>query len=276
MKTAFIGICTLLLITNFAMAATLEADFSLSANDIVTESVTATFDAAESYDSFVFTAYSEPLSIIYDGKYSLQEQDGYYVISFAKDITPGQNTVSFQLLYDSLVEKSGSSMSFRTAIYSEIADNMIVSVTLPSGYALSEHLPSATPEPGSITSDGRRITLHWDFDGTENAIAVFYTGGSNFSLWWLALGAAVIAIAGIAFFVFHKRRLRRIVSETLSEDEQNVIGLLRQGTNKQKEIAQKLEFSKSKMSKVIRRLEEKGLVEKSPFFKTNIVKLKKI
>ncbi|MFH1181491.1 MAG: helix-turn-helix domain-containing protein [Candidatus Woesearchaeota archaeon] len=277
MKSVLVTAVFILLLLPVASATSLKADFSISANDIVTEAVSVVFEADEAYDSFVFTAISEPFSVIYDGSYSVREQNGSYKISFAKDIKPGENTVSFQLLYDNMIEKSGSGKSFRTALSSAVVDEIKVSATLPAGFMLSEHAPQATPEPQSITTDGRRITLHWSFENTGNAaVAVFYTSGQSFSAWWLLLIPVALALGFLAFFIFHKKRVRSIVSDTLSEDEQKVIDLVRQGNDKQNEIAKALDFSKSKMSKVVRKLEEKGLVEKSPFFKTNVIKLKKI
>jgi uncharacterized membrane protein len=277
MKSLLVAVALLLFLLPAAAASLLKADFSISANDIVTEAVSVTFDADNAYDSFVFIASSEPFSVIYDGKYSVSKQNDTYAITFAKDIQQGENVVSFQLLYDNLIERSGSGKSFRTALSSGAVDGIEVSATLPAGYILSEQAPQATPEPDSITTDGRRIALHWNFKGADDAaVAVFYTGSKSASLWWLLLIPAALAIGITAFFIFHRKRVRSIVSDTLSEDEQKVVDLVRQGNDKQNEIAKALVFSKSKMSKVMRKLEEKGLVEKSPFFKTNVIKLKKI
>ena len=55
-----------------------------------------------------------------------------------------------------------------------------------------------------------------------------------------------------------------------------VVKELRKGTKMQKHIAKNLDFSKSKISKVVRKLEEKKIIEKEPYFKTNKIKLKKI
>jgi hypothetical protein len=276
MKSVLLAIIGLLLLPSFALAASMKADFSISANNIVTEDVLIRLNATQAYDSFTFTTFSEPSSIVYDGSHSIVQQNDSYIISFARDIKPGENIIRFKMLFGNLVQRSGSSLVFRTQLSSAVADRISVSATLPAGFMLSEQAPQATPAPASITTDGRRIMLNWDFDSSDAAIAVFYTDGKSSSLWLFIAIPLLLAGAAISFFFLHKHRVRSVVSETLSEDEQKVVSRVRQGVNKQKEISMQLEFSKSKMSKVIRKLEEKGLLEKTPFFKTNVIRLKKI
>jgi uncharacterized membrane protein len=110
----------------------------------------------------------------------------------------------------------------------------------------------------------------------DSSFSVFYENEKGSSLWWILIIAILLVAAGIIFSLYHKTNLRNTVKDTLSEDENKIIDLLRKSDMKQKEIARQLNFSKSKMSKITRRLEEKNLIERTPLFKTNIIKLKKI
>ena len=133
--------------------------------------------------------------------------------------------------------------------------------------------PSASPMPESVDSDGRHIILNWRFkDDQDRIIAVFYEGPKTYYL----IAVLIILFSLAVIFFLTKARMTHIVTETLSDDEKKVVEQVRKGVKKQKLIAKNLEFSKSKMSKVLRKLEEKGLIEKKPFLKTNIIKLKKI
>lgn len=250
-------------------------DIQISKNNIVTETVTLTFIADESYDFVEFTTIEKPLTIVYNNKYSIRQEGSAYIITFEKEIVPGKNKVTFKLIYDAIIEGSNKNRVFRTTFYPR--EEMKVSVTLPMHHALSDKKPSVTPQPSDIKSDGQHITLLWDFKDQEQVdIIVFYEGASGFR--FLPILVIIIVIIVLTFFGFHiyfKKKTIKHISETLSSEEIKVLNEVRKGVTKQKEIARDLEFSKSKMSKVIRKLEEKGLVNKTPYFKTNIIDLSK-
>ncbi|MBN2567448.1 MarR family transcriptional regulator [Candidatus Woesearchaeota archaeon] len=267
-----LALVLLVLALPLAAASEFSTDISISGNDIVTEDISLTFDSPEAYDSFIFSVADEPLSVGYDGGYAVTATDGGYEIEFMWPIAVGENTVGFTLLFDGLVLKRSGERVFRTA-FSGGYDSTTVRVTLPDGFTLSSEGPAATPPPDTITTDGRRITLAWAFPG-DAAVAVFYEGPDSPLLWLLAAVAAVILIA-IWVYIFFLNRAARAIDEVISEDERRVLDAVRGGEPIQKKVAEGLSFSKSKMSKVVRRLEEKGLIAKEPHFKTNRLKLKK-
>jgi len=250
-----------------------DIDISLSKNDIVTETITLTIVADQSYDSVEFTTVIKPLTILHNGEYSIREENDDYIISLEKDIKPGRNTLSFRLIYDNIVEGDAGNKVFRTRFYPENSEQMVISLTLPTYFILSDKEPSVTPKPDSIKTDGQRIKLSWEFDDQAD-IVVFYKGQTNSKLQLIPI-IIIIAIISLATYLYFKKKTKKHISETLSTEEKKVVKELRKGVTKQKEIAKNLEFSKSKMSKVIRKLEEKNLIEKKPYFKTNIIKLSK-
>jgi uncharacterized membrane protein len=246
-------------------------DMTLSKNDIVKESIQIIFDARESYDSVEFTTVLKPVTISYNGDYSIQDEGDGYVITFEKDIKQGKNILNFVLVYDNILEGDANSKVFRTRFYPENTELMHISLTLPTYYILSDKEPSVTPKPDSITTDGQRIKLGWVFDEQADLV-VFYKSQSSNHVWVYLLGAAVFAISALSYIYF-KKKARSDISDILSGEEKKVVGEIRKGVTKQKDIAANLDFSKSKMSKVIRKLEEKELIEKKPYFKTNIIRL---
>lgn len=264
----------IVLLSNVSFAQNaMNIDISLSKNDIVKEVISLTFEAEESYDSVEFTSVIKPLSVYYGGDYSVREEDGNYVITFEKDIKPGKNDLKFVLVYDNIVEGDDNNKVFRTRFYPENTEEMTISLTLPTYYILSDKEPSVTPKSDSITTDGQRIKLEWEFDDLAD-IVVFYESQAEVEF-QIILFVILVAVISVFFYFYFKRKTKKHISEVLTSEEKKVVAEIRKGVTKQKEIARNLEFSKSKMSKVIRKLEEKNLIEKKPYFKTNIIKLSK-
>jgi len=255
-----------ILLVPFAAGMNIDTVISISKNDIVTETIT--FQTNESYDSFAFETLSEPLSIIYDGEYAIKELENSYLITFQKS----NNELTFSLLFDDLVECNKQNRIFRTGFTS--SDQTSVTVILPTGFVLSDKAPQATPMPDKIETDGQRIKLKWHFDD-DSVIAVFYKGPKSHTNFFIISILTIILIT-FCLFLYFRTHFKRTIKETLSEDEQLIVKELCNRVKIQKTIARNLGFSKSKMSKVLRKLEEKGLVEKTPYFKTNKIKLKKI
>jgi hypothetical protein len=231
-------------------------DIALNSNNIVNEHFS--IPKPDGYDSFEFSFSEKPISINYNGEYSIEEEK---IIFFDN----GKDMIEFDLIYDNLVEQSGTRRIFRESF--EGANNILI--RLPEKFILSSK-PSTIPEYDSITTDGQNIVLEWE---NTPSVAVFYEGGLNYVPYAISFAAAIAAIAAL-FLIHLKKQRAKVVDEMISEDEKLVLAQLKAGVTKQKEISKNLSFSKSKMSKIIRKLEEKNLVEKKPHFKTNILKLK--
>jgi hypothetical protein len=226
---------------------------------VVREDVTLSFN--ETYDTIDYVSQYKPISVDYSGNYILIEEDGHYIIQF-----PYSDSLSFSLVYDGLVEGTTRKV-FRSGFSGGPTE---LSVKLPARHSLSEKMPNAVPRPDSMTTDGQRITLHWKLP-TDGDVTVFYeTRGFGAFLW---LGIAVVLLTSSLLFLFFYGRSKKQLKELLSDDEAKVLEMLSKET-RQDRIAKTLEFSKSKMSKVLRKLEEKNLISKEPYFKTNTIKKK--
>ena len=207
-----------------------------------------------------FTYYGEPGILSFDlpsRPVSVSADHPYAVSDRIFVIEANESPVVFSFLFDDLVIASGSQRVFRSSFVSE---SVLLSVTLPRGATLDDAVPRA-----QITTDGSRMTLSWP-QAPEVSVAVFYSMPAAVS--WVLVGAFALPIilAFVGFAVYRSRE--RTVRELVSADERDVLDLI-DGVRTQKEIANELSFSKSKMSKVVRKLEEKGLVRKEPHFKTN-------
>jgi uncharacterized membrane protein len=277
MKAAiFAALALLAILLPNASAIQMNISITLSSNDIAKETFYILPDDFSGYDNLQFHSAIEPLSVDYPGQYSIEQNGSDYIIN----IIPEKQDLPlvFSVLYDSLVDKTSKGKVFRTII--KDSSGLHIDLALPEGAYLANG-NDAIPEPAAITSDGKSIKLTWDFtDGEEANLAVFYIQGSQLDGQIIAITITIIALVitalGFSAYLLAKRKVKNIINETLSPDESSIAELLRKGVTKQKEIGQTLGFSKSKLSKVIRKLEEKKLIEKTPFFKTNKLELKKI
>lgn len=260
----------LVLQVSFASALVLDVDMELDEDGSVREHIEATLEADRVYKSFSYITQTQPSGVLYDGPYEIEASEEGYRITLLEEIPEGISKVSFTLLFDDMVAHDGSLRILRTSFTA--ADVLRVKLKLPEGHMLAQTAPQTVPPTHNISTDGRSILLVWEFKDQDADIAVFYQAPENS---YLIIGIIVVLVilVGIGAWLYYTKKMRSVISETLSDDEHALVEELRAGTSIQKEAAAKLGFSKSKISKIVRRLEEKGLVDKQPHFKTNRLKL---
>jgi uncharacterized membrane protein len=165
-------------------------------------------------------------------------------------------------------------------------------VRLPSGSTLAsevkktgESISSVYPVPSRIRSDGKHIIVEWSEEELlareDFRIFLMYTTTDKRERLPAAAGIAVGLIIGlsIAYYYFRKRpaKEREVARLVLGEDEKKIYDRLvsHDGEILQDDIAKETDFSRAKISKLVRRLEEKGIIKKEPYRKTNRLLLKK-
>jgi len=226
----------------------------LTESDLATQEIKITSDDDELYDTITYDAGAKPISVEFGGEYAL---DGNKVIF------PFTEVLEFGLILDDRIESSGGKSVFRST-FAPGVDSYSLSITLPEQHVLYGS-PAVLPKPDDIRTDGKTITLSWLFTEPED-VSVFYKGpGSSWYLWIVIL-VCLLIICVVTILLFKKKKIDHL----LTPDENSVLELVK-SIKRQDYIAKELEFSKSKMSKVTRKLEEKGLIKKKPYFKTNIL-----
>ena len=151
-----------------------------------------------------------------------------------------------------------------------------ISLMLPEGFILADIETPALPSP-TIESDGRRIILTWERAEDFSAIVVYER---SFEKQYDAVPLIIIilvCILAIIVVLFVLKTTKKSLRQTLGDNELSLIRLLgsNQGVMKQKDIVQKSRYSKSRVSKLLARLEDKGFIERTEqdgFYK---IKLKK-
>lgn len=198
---------------------------------------------------------------------------------------------SFEYVSDYYLEKSGSKNFFQIKNDFEFQYN--VSLFLSPGLVL-ENEGLLFPEPSKITSDGQRVILFWK-NFNEDQIIVSYNDYSTNNYYWTWILAFFIFI-GIVFYFKQKRKfireMQRIQSKkkrektkqkkdltkNLLKEEKKIVEYLLNKKGKEswtKEIVKDLDIGKVRLSRKLRNLEEKDLIERIPYGNENKIKLKK-
>jgi uncharacterized protein YneF (UPF0154 family) len=141
-------------------------------------------------------------------------------------------------------------------------------------YAAKKELIS--PRGFELISYERINLLSWRFEEfNKGDFKIFLEKKSNYFMYFLVI---IILLAIFLFFIvgFHFSKKRRNV-EYLLEDEKIFIELLKKSNrreNWQRKLQEELGFSKAKLSRMVRNLESRGLIEKIPIGNTNKIVLK--
>jgi len=163
---------------------------------------------------------------------------------------------------------------------------------MPEGMGIKEGSDSYIPDDASLGSDGRRSILVWSRQdvqaGTDMEFSLAYE-----DILKLNYVTAIIAVVGLVVFlsvlwIFYKLFLKKtkqdpvkLIMPVLKEDEKRVFeSLQRHGTGvNQKIIVRESGYSKGKVSKVLKSLQERGLLKLERVGRSNKVhfdsKLKK-
>lgn len=167
-------------------------------------------------------------------------------------------------------------------------EKSIITVKLPAGMVLSENviLP-ISPRGVKITSDGKRIMTGWTFfnelPGDMIPIRIYYEplkpqpSPQDFN-YGLIVGLLIIIIIGI-FFIYRKVSKRsELVLSVLNENERMIIDAIKRMKKKhvnQRRLVASSGFSKAKVSRIIKSLEERGVIKVERIGRTNRINLKK-
>ena len=163
-------------------------------------------------------------------------------------------------------------------------DQVFAFVRLPEGMALTSKKP--LPENATTGSDGRRIIVAWSLADIESSqplrLEILYEQIQQSPLFQLRLRYFIvfgIAAAGVASFVYLRyfRRPEKLMLSVLDDYERQVMDILvaSEGVVNQKKVVQDTNLSKAKVSRVVKSLVNRGLVEVERMGRTNKLKLVK-
>lgn len=168
-----------------------------------------------------------------------------------------------------------------------VLDEFNLTLNLPLGAGIIEEskigisgLKPFMPEEGTEGSDGRKIFIKWFFVkprlGQTIEVSAIYE--QIFGPEQLMMGVAVFAVMlPIIFAIFFLSRRNRIeqVLPILNEGERAVMKMLLEsgGEIDQRKIVKECDISKSKISRIIKDLEERGLITVTKRGRSNKIRM---
>lgn len=201
-------------------------------------------------------------------------------------------TVYFNYTTDDLVDDNEGNRVFGyTKGFIRPTDNFSLSVTLPQGEVLIDqedvNRPVYSPSNGQVSTGGRRITVSWDEKpqlGDTTSYRILFRpleedNQDNFLL--MILGIILASIGTLTVGYLGYRRFNRVnideVYGDLGEDEKEVIDLLKDndGSLLQKELVERMDYSKAKISDIVSKLVEKDIVTKEKEGRSNRLSITK-
>jgi len=282
-------------IFSFAVAAQVQyygVDLDITDKTLSSVKMTLTFENPESnfdfniigkIENFAATSNSGPVNCT-------KIIGGISYINCTMGLTPEKRTVEMSFETRDFVKTLEKTYFFDSDMsISKNIDQVYVSVKLPEGTGMPSDVTAAKisySENSTKTTDGRRIIIQWNLRNVQarqplrfqflyedvEMQPIFSIRLRYFVL--LGLGAAAI----IAFLVYrYKIKPEKLVLSVLDDYERKVVDIIsaNKGVVNQKKIVQETNLSKAKISRVVKSLAERGLVEVERRGRTNILKLVK-
>ena len=203
------------------------------------------------------------------------------------DVKAGGRALSIRFRREGCVKKIESAYHFDTNIKTpQKVPRMVVKIVLEKGFILIPQPEKPTtivpfaPTDGTEGSDGRRIFIVWERNNLEKGegidVTVNYersTPISQNNTPFIILGIAILVIITVLSIRF--RGEREGIERILKDDERRIIEIIKSygGSCKQREIVRDSDFSKAKVSRLIRDLEERKIIKVEKIGRTNRVYL---
>jgi uncharacterized membrane protein len=147
-------------------------------------------------------------------------------------------------------------------------------IRLPENNVLAGDVANMSffPQNGKIITDGRHIMVYWEMEnltsGSNLQFSVLYSkpgGVSDTILMGTALAFIIIMIV-VVLLLRRQRPAERPPTSVLNRDEKAIVDILEKNNGKalQKVLVRDTNFSKAKVSRLVKNLRERGVVEIEP------------
>jgi|SRR3989344_1106752 len=221
---------------------------------------------------------------------------------------PQSGTFTLKYITESLIEKTKDEF-FLLDLGQLEAAKITVKLTLPEGATLKYNLDSPKlsiiPKANSIETDGKSIIITWNELNLQQSKALFVIYNekkSNNLVYGSSIAITFLIVISLALYLLSRKKTekqRRVIppendalgeesefpekvkenlTRNLFEEERAIMETLLKAKDHelwQKQVALETGISKVKLSRKVRNLEAKGLIEKIPFGNTNKIRIKK-
>ncbi len=195
------------------------------------------------------------------------------------------------------IDSSGNNYYFIYKVIPQVDKNITIKVFLSEGFTIDDN--DIYPKNFNLQTDGHRIIIIWHFDNLKdsNDIPIFLKFNSISSLTLITkiiivIVALLLIFSAVILFLKYgksieakknnnkklsKKPTLKDFTSYLSDGEKTVVEILRRKNSEmwQRDIQREGNFSKARLSRIIRNLEAKKIISKNPIGNTNKIKLKK-
>jgi DNA-binding MarR family transcriptional regulator len=199
-----------------------------------------------------------------------------------------EKSVTYKFIAYNLIQK-GKKMNIFSHQFSitDVKKVLEIMVKIPMGTALVEEerlefsgLKPFYPENGIEGSDGRRIFIKWIFENPKlgeniNVIIVYEQIVSlEYNIIFYALLIIFFATIFVFIFFWRYRNKAKSILPILTESEREVMKIVLNSKNviDQRKIVKETGFSKSKVSRILKNLEERGIIKREKIGRSTKVK----
>ena len=284
----------MILLSSFAYASLEEYNIDVSINDDGSTDWLVKLDYANITTKSDYFIFGTPvnLEVTADGnpiKCSATSNVGVSIICN----NVNSKTVVYKFRLENTIEsiRDLRRFSYKFSI-TQFTDRFAANIKLPLGAALVETsrlsgtgFQPFEPSFGREGSDGRRIYIEWISNipklGETYDISIIYEDiqpiNQQILPFFVIIAALLVIIGGFIVYNNKFRISSKNILPVLAENERKVMQIL---INEKKDVDQRkiikdTDFSKPKVSRIIQDLVGRGLVEKVPKGRTNIIRLKK-
>ena len=192
-------------------------------------------------------------------------------------VPEGTQKLEMNFTVENLVFTKDSVYAFFVTLKTPLPENMNIFVYLPAGYYLYRH--AVYPENYKILTDGEKIYVHWSLSKPEN-VAInlkFYRTFQDYTFFVAFVTSLAFIVVILYLVLYYREKTKRAFERSFSEDERKVLQvLLKEKIIMQNKLEKQLGFSRAKMTRVVKKLEAKGLIEKERVGRTNRLFYKKV
>lgn len=202
-------------------------------------------------------------------------------------LSAGSHKIGVSYLTASYLEKGKHAYfagSFQTT---QPTDKLSIYLKMPEEALLARPLnalnPPVNPYPASVETTGRQITIKWVEEdvNADDVFSMFVVYEEERGIiWHVVIGVVIILIIGALLYFYIKNKktvhLKEKAFSHLLEPEQAIVDALLKAKDHsmwQKELQIAAGFTKSKLSRTIRNMEQRDLIKKMPYGSTNRIEL---
>ncbi|MBI2662975.1 MarR family transcriptional regulator [Candidatus Woesearchaeota archaeon] len=254
--------------------ATLDIEFILNSNK-AHQTLSYNFSKPIIDNSLEYTIASDidSVNVLANGKeadFEISQNEEVNTIKINSSEPINDLQMSFNV--NDVIFKNGNTNHFFTelSLNKTIVSDISVKAVIPAGYGLYDN--SFKPESGAITSDGQNVVVEWDDVDTSKPLlfSVKYRKVTfpSWILWTLIVSSLTILI--ILLYFQYQQKTEKAMLYGFREDEKKALVFIKTHKNiLQKELQNEFKFSRAKSTRIVKRLEEKGLIKKEEFGRTN-------